>query len=50
MTGLRCGRIRIAVPSLIVRVAEAIYANQINGSGMGKSSRPDPMRPVGEYG
>jgi hypothetical protein len=22
-TGLRCGRIRIAVPSLIVRVAEA---------------------------
>jgi hypothetical protein len=49
-TGLRWGRIRIAVLSLIVRVAEATYASQINGSGIGKSSRPEPIFPLGEYG
>jgi hypothetical protein len=49
-TGLRCGRIRMAVPSLSVRVADAMYASQMSGSGIGKSSRPEPMRPVSEYG
>ena len=38
------------MPSLIVRVADAMYASQMSGSGIGKSSSPEPMRPVGEYG
>jgi hypothetical protein len=40
----------MAVPSLSVRVADAMYASQMSGSGIGKSSRPEPMRPVSEYG
>ena len=39
-TGLRWGRIKMPVPSLIVSVRAATNVSQISGSGMGMLSPP----------
>ena len=49
VTGLRCGRIRMPVPSRMVVVAAATNASQISGSGIGESSGPGIL-PVSLYG
>ncbi len=47
---LRCGTMRIPVPSLISDVTEATKAIHISGSGMSMSSRLPGILPSSEYG
>ena len=49
VTGFRCGRIRIPVPSRTVVVRAATQASHTSGSGIGTSSGPG-IRPLFEYG